>query len=95
MKPGGRARHYLTSGGGGRGVFAAGAVASGTPEAGTPAEVGADEFLSEAATGVFIFTRFLADAATGRRSAWTGLGTNRGAESTPDVSERTEMVCGW
>ena len=30
----------------------------------------------------FSLTRLLADAAAWRRSAWTGLGTNRGGEST-------------
>ena len=75
-------------------MLVVGAVASGAlEEAGTGAELGVGEFLGEAATS-FFFIRFLAGAATGRRSAWTGLGTNRGAESTPD-SERTEMVCGW
>jgi hypothetical protein len=70
------------------------AVASGAvEEAGTSAEIGPGGFAAAAAT--FALIRFLADATTGRRSACTGLGTNRGAESTPDVSEFTEMVCGW
>jgi hypothetical protein len=60
-------------------------------ESGTAAEMGAGE--CDAATSVFFFIHFLPDV--GRRSAWTGLGTNRGSENSPDVSERTEMVCGW
>ena len=49
---------------------------------------------SAAAPATFALTCFLADATTGRRSTCTGFGTNRGAESTSDVSERTEMVSG-
>ena len=68
-------------------------VASGTlVETVTSAELGSGGFA--AATGISFLGRLLADAPTGRRSAWTGSGTNRGAETTPDVSERTEIVSG-
>jgi hypothetical protein len=40
-------------------------------------------------------TRFSADAADGRRSARTGLGANRGGESTGELSVCTATVWGW
>ena len=40
----------------------------------------------------FSLTRLLADAAAWRRSAWTGLGTNRGGESTGELSVCTATV---
>src|SRR3984893_19392794 len=43
----------------------------------------------------FSLTRLLADAAAWRRSAWTGLGTNRGGESTGERSVYTATVWGW
>ena len=74
-------------------VLLLGAVGSGAvEEAGTSAEMGSGGFADAAAT--VGLPRLLADATTGRSSACTGLGTNRAAESTPDVSECTEMVCG-
>jgi hypothetical protein len=84
-------RRHLTSPGAGRGVVDSGALGW----AGVVAEVLVGEFSGKGETGVCFLIRFLAAAVTGRRSAWTGLGTNRGVENTPDVSERTEMVCGW
>jgi hypothetical protein len=90
------AGHYLTSARGGKGALLLGAVASAVlGDWGKAAEMGADEFAGEVAIDIFFPIRFLADATTDRKSAWTGLGTNRGAESTPDFSDRTEMVCGW
>jgi hypothetical protein len=83
-------RSYLTS----AGDQPALTVLSGAPDAAlTSAEAGAGGFA--AATGTSFFGRLVPEAPTGRSSAWTGFGTNRAAESIPDVSERTEIVCGW
>jgi hypothetical protein len=88
-----RVSHYRDEGG--QGLLIAGAVASGAlEELGTAAEIGAGEFSWEVATGVFFLIRFLIGAAIATNSAWTGFGVNRGVESSPDVSECTEMVCG-
>jgi hypothetical protein len=83
-------RSYLTSAGDQPAVT----VASGVPDASTTsAEAGAGGFA--VATGTSFFGRLLPEVPIGRRSAWTGLEANRGEENTPDVSESTEIVCGW
>jgi hypothetical protein len=66
------------------------AVNSGSgEEAGTSDEAEADRLAAAAASSFPVCL----DATTGRRSACTGFGTNRAADTTPP-SDCTEMVCG-